>query len=123
MQKVDIIAMFAEEGYQASPDAVEVISAHGSPVELVGYILATIDESVFVVEAEHIDLDGFKVDPEKPNQNPNQNTEPESNPLETVTHTHVDPVPPSSSSTSSYSSPDSCKSDFGSDCDYEPKYS
>jgi DNA polymerase II small subunit len=123
MQKVDIIAMFAEEGYQASPDAVEVISAHGSPVELVGYILATIDESVFVVEAEHIDLDGFKVDPEKPNQNPNQNIEPESNPLETVTHTHVDPVPPSSSSTSSYSSPDSCKSDFGSDCDYEPKYS
>jgi DNA polymerase II small subunit len=62
MQKVDIIAMFAEEGYQASPDAVEVISAHGSPVELVGYILATIDESVFVVEAEHIDLDGFKVE-------------------------------------------------------------
>ena len=120
MQKVDIIAMFAEEGYQASPDAVEVISAHGSPVELVGYILATIDESVFVVEAEHIDLDGFKVDPEKPNQNPNQNTEPESNPLETVTHTHVDPVPPSSSSTSSYSSPDSCKSGFRSEC--ESKY-
>lgn len=120
MQKVDIIAMFAEEGYQASPDAVEVISAHGSPVELVGYILATIDESVFVVEAEHIDLDGFKVDPEKPNQNPNQNTEPESNPLETVTHTHVDPVPPSSSSTSSYSSPDGCKSGFRSEC--ESKY-
>jgi len=122
MQKVDIIAMFAEEGYQASPDAVEVISAHSSPVELVGYILATIDESVFVVEAEHIDLDGFKVDPEKPNpnQNPNQNTEPESNPLETVTHTHVDPVPPSSSSTSSYSSPDGCKSGFRSEC--ENKY-
>ena len=120
MQKVDIIAMFAEEGYQASPDAVEVISANGSPVELVRYILATIDESVFVVEAEHIDLDGFKVDPEKPNQNPNQNTEPESNPLETVTHTHVDPIPPSSSSTSSYSSPDGCKSGFRSDC--ERKY-
>ncbi len=120
MQKVDIIAMFAEEGYQASPDAVEVISAHGFPVELVEHILATIDESVFVVEAEHIDLNGFKVDPEKPNQNPNQNTEPESNPLETVTHTHVDPVPPSSSSTSSYSSPDGCKSGFRSDC--ERKY-
>ncbi len=124
MQKVDIIAMFAEEGYQASPDAVEVIFANGSPVELVGYILATIDESVFVVEAEHIDLDGFKVGPEKPNQNPNQNqnqnTEPESNPLETVTHTHVDPVPPSSSSTSSYSSPDGCKSGFRSEC--ESKY-
>lgn len=120
MQKVDIIAMFAEEGYQASPDAVEVISAHGSPVELVEHILATIDESIFVVEAEHIDLNGFKVDPEKPNQKPNQNTEPESNPLETVTHTHVDPVPPSSSSTSSYSSPDGCKSGFRSDC--ERKY-
>ena len=72
MQKVEIIAMFAEEGYQASPEAVEVISAHGSPVELVEHILATIDESVFVVEAEHIDLNGFKVDPENPNQNQTQ---------------------------------------------------
>ncbi|HJH31593.1 MAG TPA: DNA-directed DNA polymerase II small subunit [Methanosarcinaceae archaeon] len=64
MHKVDIIAMFAEEGYQVSPDAVELIFAHGSPVELAGYILATIDESIFVVEAGHIDLDGFKISPE-----------------------------------------------------------
>lgn len=121
-----------------SPDAVEVIFAHGFPVEFVGHILATIDESTFVVEVEHIDLDGFKADPENTNSiltptstptptstltpTPNKNSEAGSNPPETVIHTHVDPLPPSSSSTSSYSSPDSCKSDFGSDFDCEYKY-
>ncbi|MGP8331337.1 MAG: DNA-directed DNA polymerase II small subunit [Methanosarcinaceae archaeon] len=60
MHKVNIIEMFAEEGYQVSPEAVEMISACVSPIELVGHILATIDESVFVIGAGHIDFDGFK---------------------------------------------------------------
>ena len=79
MQKIDIIAIFAEEGYQVSPAAVKVISTHSSQIELIRYILSTIDESVFVVEAEHIDLDGFKVDPENPNPDLNLNSDPDLN--------------------------------------------
>ena len=121
MQKIDIIAIFAEEGYQVSPAAVKVISTHSSQIELIRYILATIDESVFVVEAEHINLDGFKVNPENPNLNSDLNLNPnpdptpkaDSNLLDTVNN--IDPVSsftssffPSSSSISSSQSLDGC---------------
>jgi len=61
MSEVDVVTPFAEAGYQISPDAVQLIAAHSSPLTLVEHILATIDRSVFVIEVEHIDLDGFKL--------------------------------------------------------------
>ncbi|HJH30394.1 MAG TPA: DNA-directed DNA polymerase II small subunit [Methanosarcinaceae archaeon] len=132
MQKIDIIAIFAEEGYQVSSAAVKVISTHSSQIELIRYILATIDESVFVVEAEHINLDGFKVNPENPNLNLNSNSDrnlnpdptpkSDSNPLDTVNN--IDPISssipsfsPSSSSTSSSQSLDGCN--HKSECEYK----
>ena len=60
MSEVDVVTPFAEAGYQISPDAAEMIAAHRSPEALVEHILATIDESVFVIGVEHIDLDGFE---------------------------------------------------------------
>ncbi|MDO9517806.1 MAG: DNA-directed DNA polymerase II small subunit [Methanosarcinaceae archaeon] len=134
MQKIDIIAMFAEEGYQVSPDAVEVISAHDSPIQLVGHILATIDESVFVVEAEHIDLDGFNfnIDQENPHLDPNLNLNLNSSPslsslnLETVSSasemlTHADSLPssiPSFPPSSTSRSLSDCNSNSNSNCRY-----
>ena len=121
MQKIDIIAMFAEEGYQVSPDVVEVISTHGSPVELVKHILATIDESVFVVKIEHIDLDGFRFSPE------DQQTDIHSSNM----LTNTDPIsssipssPPFSSFPSSSSSSSASQSLGGCNCkpECESKY-
>ncbi|MDF1533966.1 MAG: DNA-directed DNA polymerase II small subunit [Methanosarcinaceae archaeon] len=138
MQKIDIIAMFAEEGYQVSPDAVEVISAHDSPIQLVGHILATIDESVFVVEAKHIDFDSFSLNTDQENLhsdinlnlslNPNSSSISSSPNFETVSSasemlTHAESLPSSipsfpSSSTSRLLNDCKSKSKFNSNCRY-----
>ncbi|MGP8336643.1 MAG: DNA-directed DNA polymerase II small subunit [Methanosarcinaceae archaeon] len=114
MYKVNIIAMFAEEGYQVSPDAVDVIYSHGSPVELVEHILANIDESVFVVEAGHIDLDGFKTsqtDHQTGVHTPGTFTKTVSSSVLPSISSPISPFPPSSSSPSSSLSPD-CKYEY-----------
>ncbi|MBN2488352.1 MAG: DNA-directed DNA polymerase II small subunit [Methanosarcinaceae archaeon] len=61
MSEIDVVTPFAEAGYQISPDAAEMIASHSSPEALVEHILATIDESVFVIGVEHIDFDGFEL--------------------------------------------------------------
>ncbi len=61
MSEIDVVTPFAEAGYQISPDVAEMIASHSSPEALVKHILATIDESVFVIGVEHIDLDGFEL--------------------------------------------------------------
>ncbi len=59
MNEIEIIRAVAEEGYQISPEAAELIKASDVPGLLLKYVLSTIDESVFVIEVEHIDLEGF----------------------------------------------------------------
>jgi len=59
MNEIEIIRAVAEEGYQISPEAAELIKASEVPGLLLEYVLSTIDESVFVIEIEHIDLEGF----------------------------------------------------------------
>ncbi|WP_440954041.1 DNA-directed DNA polymerase II small subunit [Methanosarcina sp. Mfa9] len=59
MNEINIIRAVAEEGYQISPEAAELIKASDVSGLLLEYVLSTIDESVFVIEAEHIDLAGF----------------------------------------------------------------
>ncbi len=61
MNEIDIIRAVVEEGYQISPEAAALIKASDVPGLLLEYVLSTIDESVFVIEAEHIDLAGFAV--------------------------------------------------------------
>ncbi len=59
MNEINIIRAVAEKGYQISPEAAELIKASDVSGLLLEYVLSTIDESVFVIEAEHIDLAGF----------------------------------------------------------------
>jgi len=60
MNEIDIIRAVIEEGYQISPQAVELIKLSNSPENLLKYILSTIDDCVFVIEPEHVDLKGFE---------------------------------------------------------------
>lgn len=60
MDEIDIVRAVTEEGYQISPLAVELIKSSNSPESLLKYILSTIDDCIFVIEPEHIDLKGFK---------------------------------------------------------------
>jgi len=60
MNEIDIIRAVLEEGYQISPQAVELIKLSNSPESLLKYILSTIDDCVFVIEPEHVDLKGFE---------------------------------------------------------------
>lgn len=60
MNEIDIIRAVIEEGYQISPQAVELIKLSNSPENLLKYVLATIDDCVFVIEPEHVDLKGFE---------------------------------------------------------------
>ncbi|HIH93176.1 TPA: DNA-directed DNA polymerase II small subunit [Methanosarcina acetivorans] len=60
MNEIDIVRAVIEEGYQISPQAVELIKLSNSPENLLKYILATIDDCVFVIEPEHVDLQGFE---------------------------------------------------------------
>ncbi|MGM0770516.1 MAG: hypothetical protein ACQESU_02780, partial [Halobacteriota archaeon] len=60
MREIDVQEAFLEAGYQISPEAVHLILSNSSPGELVSYVLEHVDESVFVIEAEHIDVHSFK---------------------------------------------------------------
>ncbi|TFH03558.1 MAG: hypothetical protein E4H06_04340 [Methanosarcina sp.] len=60
MNEIDIVRAVIEEGYQISPHAVELIKLSNSPEKLLKYILSTIDDCVFVIEPEHVDLKGFE---------------------------------------------------------------
>lgn len=60
MDEIDIVRAVTEEGYQISPRAVELIKSSNSPENLLKYILSTIDDSIFVIEPEHIDLEDFE---------------------------------------------------------------
>ena len=60
MNEIDIVRAVIEEGYQISPQAVELIKLSNSPENLLKYILSTIDDCVFVIEPEHVDLKGFE---------------------------------------------------------------
>ncbi len=59
MNEIDVLTAFIEEGYQISPEAVDLICSHCSPEDLVRYIIENIDVSVLVIDVKHIDLDGF----------------------------------------------------------------
>lgn len=60
MNEIDIVRAVTEEGYQISPLAVQLIKSSNSPESLLKYILSTIDDCIFVIEPEHIDLKGFE---------------------------------------------------------------
>ena len=60
MNEIDIVRAVIEEGYQISPQAVELIKLSNSPESLLNYILSNIDDCVFVIEPEHVDLKGFE---------------------------------------------------------------
>ncbi len=60
MNEIDIVRAVTEEGYQISPLAVQLIKSSNSPENLLKYILSTIDDCIFVIEPEHIDLKGFE---------------------------------------------------------------
>lgn len=60
MNEIDIVRAVTEEGYQISPLAVQLIKSSNSPESFLKYILSTIDDCIFVIEPEHIDLKGFE---------------------------------------------------------------
>jgi len=59
MDKNDIIRTVMEKEYQISPEAVELIRSSNTPESLLDYVLSTVNDSVIVIDAEHIDLEGF----------------------------------------------------------------
>ena len=63
MEKNDIIKAVMEKEYQISPEAVELIKSNNSPEALLGYVLSIVDDSIIVIETEHIDLEGFAAHP------------------------------------------------------------
>lgn len=60
MKEIKVQEIFLEAGYQISPKAVEMIALHSAPNNLISYILENVDESLFVIEAEHIDIESFE---------------------------------------------------------------
>ncbi|MCD4807986.1 MAG: DNA-directed DNA polymerase II small subunit [Methanococcoides sp.] len=60
MKEIKAQEVFLEAGYQISPKAVEMITSHSAPNDLISYILENVDESLFVIEAEHIDIESFE---------------------------------------------------------------
>ena len=54
MNQIEVITVFLEEGYQISPNAVELICCHCDPRSLLDCILKNMDPSVLVVDVEHI---------------------------------------------------------------------
>ena len=60
MNEIDIVRAVTEEGYQISPQAVELIKLKNSPKSLLKYILSTVGDCVFVIEPEHVNLKGFE---------------------------------------------------------------
>lgn len=89
MKQADVLTAFIEEGYQISPEAVELICAHCSPRELVSHVLRTIDMSVLVIGIEHIDLSSFVPG------NPNVLTLQSSVPISSVLVSSPEPLSPS----------------------------
>lgn len=65
MERKDIIRAVMEKEYQISPEAVELIYSSNSPEDLLNYILSTVNDSVIVIGAEHIDLEGFAASSER----------------------------------------------------------
>ncbi len=65
MQESLIVEEFANAGYQVSPDAVALIGSYSAPGTIVSKVLQSLDDSVLVVEREHINLDDART-PEKP---------------------------------------------------------
>ena len=59
MDKSDIIRAVMGKEYQISPEAVELIKSSNSPESLLKYVLSTVNDSVIVIGAEHIDFEGF----------------------------------------------------------------
>jgi len=57
--EIDIVRVITEEGYQISQTAVNQILSNENKKELIEYVLDNIDFGVFVIECEHIDVDGF----------------------------------------------------------------
>ncbi|MCD4703816.1 MAG: DNA-directed DNA polymerase II small subunit [Methanosarcinaceae archaeon] len=62
MDKMNIVSAFLESGYQISPNAVDLVASHSSANSLIQYIIENIDESVFVIGLEHIDVASFEAD-------------------------------------------------------------
>ncbi|MEL4306406.1 DNA-directed DNA polymerase II small subunit [Methanococcoides sp. LMO-2] len=60
MREIDVQEAFLEAGYQISPEAADLIVSHSLPEDLVCYVLEHVDESIFVIEAEHIDVLSFE---------------------------------------------------------------
>lgn len=60
MNEIDIVRAVTEEGYQISPQAIGLIKSSDSPESLLRYVLSTIDDRIFVIEPEHINLKGFE---------------------------------------------------------------
>ena len=54
MNQIEVITVFLEEGYQISPNAVELICCHCNPRSLLDHVLQNMDPSVLVVDIEHI---------------------------------------------------------------------
>ncbi|HML25950.1 MAG TPA: DNA polymerase II small subunit, partial [Methanomethylovorans sp.] len=66
MNQIEVITVFLEEGYQISPNAVELICCHCDPHSLLDRILKNMDPSVLVVDVEHINEHNIQENNEVP---------------------------------------------------------
>lgn len=102
MKDIKVQEYFLEAGYQISPKAVEIIALHSAPNALISYVLENVDESLFVIEDEHIDIESFEKEyPDLPKECISERSDPNSFDIPEVS----DPLPSSVSSTSSLSQP------------------
>ena len=58
--EIDITNIVIREGYQITHSAVDIIQKSTNPGKLLAYTLNNLDDCVFVIEPEHIDLKGFE---------------------------------------------------------------
>ena len=61
MDASEIIRAVMEKEYQISPEAVEIIKSSNSPESLLQYVLSTVNDSVIVIDTEHINLEDFAI--------------------------------------------------------------
>ncbi len=54
-----VLFRLMEEGYQVSPEAAELINCHCQSPDLADHILSNLEDDVFVIDTEHLDLDNF----------------------------------------------------------------
>ena len=66
MNQIEVITVFLEEGYQISPNAVELICCHCDSRSLLDRILKNMDPSVLVVDVEHINEHNIQENNEVP---------------------------------------------------------